>query len=65
MSYEAGFYYAYIVEDPDEPWPDASKLRQGTQATVWVSLETVPMWYQIWRQINAMPPKMVENGGAL
>jgi membrane fusion protein, adhesin transport system len=65
VSYEAGFYYAYIVEDPDEPWPDASKLRQGTQATVWVSLETVPMWYQIWRQVNAMPPKMVENGGAL
>lgn len=63
VSYEQGFYYAYIVEDPEEPWPPETKLRQGTQATAWVALETVPVWYQLWRLMNAMPPKMVVADG--
>lgn len=63
VSYEQGFYYAYVVEDPDEPWPDERTLRRGTQATGWVALETVPVWYQLWRLMNAMPPKMVVMEG--
>lgn len=63
VSYEEGFYYAYITEDPDEPWPSGEKLRLGTQATVWVALETVPVWYQLWRQMNALPPKMATPEG--
>lgn len=58
-SHEKGFYYAQIVEDPKEPWPKGDDLRMGTQATVWVRLETVPIWYQLWRLMNALPPKMV------
>jgi len=58
-SYEKGFYYAQIVEDPEEPWPKGDDLRIGTQATVWVRLDTVPIWYQLWRLMNALPPKMV------
>jgi adhesin transport system membrane fusion protein len=58
-SHEKGFYYAQIVEDPKEPWPKGDSLRMGTQATVWARLETVPIWYQIWRLMNAIPPKMV------
>ena len=58
-SYEKGFYYAQIVEDPKEPWPKGDNLRIGTQATVWVRLATVPIWYQLWRLMNAIPPKMV------
>ncbi len=59
ISYEKGFYYARIVEDPNEPWPKGEVLKAGTQATVWIRLETVPIWYQIWRLMNAFPPKMV------
>lgn len=58
-SHEKGFYYAQIIEDPKEPWPKGDSLRIGTQATVWARLETVPIWYQIWRLMNALPPKMV------
>lgn len=58
-SHEKGFYYAQIVEDPTEPWPKGDDLRIGTQATVWVRLEAVPIWYQLWRLMNAIPPKMV------
>lgn len=63
VSYEKGYYYAYIVEDPAEPWPSEEVLRRGTQATVWVALETVPVWYQLWRLMNAFPPKMVRPDG--
>jgi len=58
-SYEKGFYYAQIVEDPNEPWPAGDNLRVGTQSTVWVRLATVPIWYQMWRLMNALPPQMV------
>lgn len=60
ISYEKGFYYAYIVEDPDEPWPKGDILKIGTQASVWVRLQTVPIWYQLWRTMNALPPQMLE-----
>lgn len=58
-SYEKGFYYAQIVEDPNEPWPSGDDLRMGTQSTVWVRLNTVPIWYQMWRLMNALPPHIV------
>lgn len=59
IAHEPGFFYAYVFEDPAEPWPTEQTLRLGTQATVWVALETVTVWYQIWRLMNAFPPKMV------
>jgi adhesin transport system membrane fusion protein len=59
-SHREGFYYAYVTPDPeDEPWPGEEMLRIGTQATVWVRLDTVPLWYQIWRLMQAAPPKMI------
>ena len=58
-SHEKGYYYAHIVEDPNEPWPEGNDLRVGTQSNVWVRLSTVPIWYQLWRLMNALPPQMV------
>jgi multidrug resistance efflux pump len=59
VSYDKGFFYAYVVEDPNEPWPKGDVLKVGTQTTAWVRLETVPIWYQIWRTINGLPPRML------
>ncbi len=59
ISHEKGFYYAYVVEDPSEPWPSSDVLRVGTQANGWVRLHTVPIWYQMWRLMNALPPEML------
>ena len=58
-SHENGLYYAQILEDPQEPWPSGNILRIGTQANIWVRLSTVPIWYQLWRLMNAQPPKML------
>lgn len=58
-SYEKGLFYGQVLEDVNEPWPEGESLRIGTQATVWVRLDTVPIWYQLWRLMNAQPPQMV------
>ena len=57
--HEKGVYYAYVVEDPNEPWPSNEKLREGTNATAWIALSRVPIWYELWRLMNAFPAKMV------
>ena len=57
--HEKGAYYVYVVEDPNEPWPSNEKLRVGTTATAWVALSRVPIWYELWRLMNAFPANMV------
>ncbi|MEA2047167.1 MAG: hypothetical protein U9O64_01820 [Campylobacterota bacterium] len=58
ISHESGFHYAYIIEDPNDPWPSHELLKLGTRANAWVRLETVSLWYQLWRLMNALPPQM-------
>lgn len=65
IAFEKGFYYAYIVEDPKDPWPSDEILRVGTRGSVWVRLSVVPIWSEIWRIMNAAPPKMVYVDPAL
>lgn len=57
--HEQGVYYAYVVEDPNEPWPSQEKLRIGSNAMVWAALSIVPIWYELWRLMNAFPSNMV------
>ncbi len=40
---------------PENRWPDSRYLRQGVRANGWVILNTVPLGYEIWRQINGFP----------
>lgn len=50
-----GMYRILVVEDPeDKPWPDA--LRIGSGADGIALLNDVPLWYEIWRQLNGFPP---------
>ena len=45
--------------DPDWPgaqWPKGRFLRQGVQAHGWVLLDRVPLWFEVWRRMNAFPP---------
>lgn len=45
-----------VASKQDDPWPNTSFLRPGTQATGWVLLRRVPLWYELWRQFNGFPP---------
>jgi len=40
----------------DEPWP--AQLRQGSGVYGRIILESVPLWYEIWRQLNGFPPSL-------
>lgn len=42
--------------DPGAKWPQGRFLRQGAQVNGWVLLEQVPLWYEVWRRLNAFPP---------
>jgi multidrug efflux pump subunit AcrA (membrane-fusion protein) len=59
IAYEDGVFYAYVTEDPSDPWPNSEVLKVGTKATAWIRLSTVPIWYEIWRLHNALPIKML------
>lgn len=37
-------------------WPQDRFLRQGVRANGWVLLEQVPLWFEVWRQLNGFPP---------
>lgn len=40
----------------DEPWP--AQLRQGSGVYGRIILRSVPLWYEIWRQLNGFPPSL-------
>ncbi|PAW94724.1 biotin attachment protein [Mucilaginibacter sp. MD40] len=40
----------------DEPWP--VQLRQGSGVYGRIILRSVPLWYEIWRQLNGFPPSL-------
>jgi len=37
-------------------WPEDRYLRQGVRANGWVLLKQVPLWFEVWRQLNGFPP---------
>ncbi len=55
-----GNFKIIVGPDPDDPkqvkWPDSRYLRQGVKAKGWVILNTVPLGFEIWRQLNGFPP---------
>lgn len=61
IAYEDGVFYAYVVEDPKEPWPKNNVLKIGTRANAWVRLSTVTIFYEIWRRHSALPPRIVTS----
>lgn len=47
-------YRILVVPDAkQESWPDL--LRVGSGARGWAMLNEVPIWYELWRQINGFP----------
>jgi multidrug resistance efflux pump len=52
---KAGKFRVLVTPDPDDdPWPE--QLRMGSGVHGWALLDTVPVWFEIWRQLNGFPP---------
>ncbi|MCB9282714.1 MAG: HlyD family efflux transporter periplasmic adaptor subunit [Lewinellaceae bacterium] len=55
-----GKYRLLIAPDQEEKtWPDL--LRVGSGARAFILLNNVPVWYEIWRQLNGFPPNFYEK----
>jgi adhesin transport system membrane fusion protein len=50
-----GKYRVLLAQDPeDQTWPE--EIRVGSGANTIALLEDVPIWYELWRQLNGFPP---------
>jgi multidrug efflux pump subunit AcrA (membrane-fusion protein) len=50
-----GQFRVLVAEDPDDkPWP--KELRMGAGAQGMALLKNVPIWYELWRNVNGFPP---------
>lgn len=55
-----GRFRVLVAEDRSEQhrWPEERYVRFGAVVQAWVLLETVPVGYEIWRQLNNFPPEL-------
>jgi multidrug resistance efflux pump len=57
---KGGKYRILITPDfkseDDETWPE--ELRMGSGVYGWVMLDDVPIWFELWRQLNGFPPTL-------
>ena len=52
---DTGKYRILLAQDPeDHPWPE--DLRAGSGADTIALLDDVPIWFELWRQLNGFPP---------
>ncbi|MCW5515003.1 HlyD family secretion protein [Muriicola sp. Z0-33] len=50
-----GKYRVLLAPDPqDHPWP--KEIRVGSGAMTLALLDDVPIWFELWRQLNGFPP---------
>ena len=58
-----GNYRILVAPMNDEqPWPRA--LRVGGGAVGFALMKNVPIWYELWRQVNGFPPDLYLDGEA-
>jgi multidrug resistance efflux pump len=55
-----GKFRCQVLPDPADvlAWPEDRYLRQGVRANGWILLEQVPLWFEVWRQLNGFPPAL-------
>lgn len=55
-----GKYRVLVKEDNDDkPWPAELKIGVGAQGIA--LLKDVPVWYELWRNINGFPPEYYKD----
>lgn len=58
-----GKYRILVVPDPEEEkWPDP--LRVGSGVYGWAMLNDVPIWYELWRNLNGFPADYMGDASA-
>lgn len=50
------FRILVVPDESQEKWPEQLRVGSGTKG--WVMLQDVPVWYELWRQLNGFPPSL-------
>lgn len=51
-----GLFRILVTESPDrDPWPSEQSVRLGAKVRGWVQMNTVPIWFELWRVLNDFP----------
>lgn len=59
---ENGKFRILLAPDKDDyAWPDAIRVGSGVKAIG--LLEDVPIWFELWRQLNGFPPNYYQPNG--
>jgi multidrug resistance efflux pump len=53
------FRILVIPDKTEEAWPVQVRMGSGTKG--WVMLNDVPIWFEIWRQLNGFPASLYEE----
>jgi multidrug resistance efflux pump len=57
---ENGYYRILISPNKEKKdWPE--KLSIGTGVNAFILLKEVPIWYEVWRQLNGFPPNFYDS----
>ena len=54
-----GKYRILVSSHEEKPWPEALRIGSGAQGIA--LLKNVPIWYELWRQLNGFPPDFYET----
>lgn len=61
ISDNGGFRVLLAPDEEDHAWP--RDIRAGSGAFTMALLEDVPIWYELWRQLNGFPPNYYQPIG--
>ena len=53
------FRVLVVPDESEESWPKQLRVGSGTKG--WVMLNDVPVWYEMWRQLNGFPPSIYQE----
>ncbi len=60
-----GLFRLLVTESPDrDPWPDERSVRLGAKVRGWVQMNTVPIWFELWRLLNDFPLQFTRPGAS-
>lgn len=60
-----GLFRILVTQSPDrDPWPDERSVRLGAKVRGWVQMNTVPIWFELWRLLNDFPLQFTRPGAA-
>lgn len=58
-----GLFRILVIESPDrDPWPAENAVRLGAKVRGWVQMNTVPIWFELWRILNDFPLQFSRPG---